>query len=119
MAHFGQLLRRLRIGRSQKAVAFELIMPQTTLSTLENQATIPRGEVLKKLCDFYGIDEAYFFPNESKEGLRAARSWLESLRHASSSGNQKIAAHSAIPLSDEEERSLRQEIKKHATTSDE
>jgi len=46
MENFGERLRRLRGDRSQKEVATKLGLPVTTLSSLENQDTIPRGEVL-------------------------------------------------------------------------
>ncbi len=78
MPNFGEILRRLRNNRSQREVASELKMPVTTLSTLENQGSVPRGSVLKKLADYYGVSVAYFYvasPSEMKPS-GAARAWL-------------------------------------------
>ena len=55
MAHFGERLRLLRGRRSQKRVAEELQIPPTTLSTLENQENLPRGEMLQKLTNYFGV----------------------------------------------------------------
>src|SRR5580698_187233 len=85
MPDFGELLRRLRGSRSQKTVASDLDMPVTTLSTLENQNQIPRGYVLKRLADYYGVPLTYFYPSTSSEMVPtdAARQWLDAVRHGS------------------------------------
>ena len=67
MPDFGQLLRRLRGGRSQREIAVELQMPVTTLSTLENQEAVPRGLVLKKLAGYFGVSVSYFYSSSASE----------------------------------------------------
>jgi transcriptional regulator with XRE-family HTH domain len=101
MPDFGERLRRLRGNRSQKEVAGLLDMPITTYSTLENQDSLPRGQVLRKLADFFAVQMSYFHPTPSP-GLRStesARGWLESLRSAEYS-EQKTAAHADHDISD-------------------
>jgi transcriptional regulator with XRE-family HTH domain len=80
---FGELLRRLRGSKTQKEVADDLKMPITTLSGLENQNAVPRGSVLKKLADYYGVPLTYFYttPVSKMEPSDAARDWLLSLKH--------------------------------------
>jgi len=92
MPHFGQLLRRLRGGRSQRVVAAELNMPVTTLSTLENQPAAPRGYVLRKLAAYYGVSETYFYSSPATEmkPSRAASVWLRTVRD-DASAKDKIA----------------------------
>jgi transcriptional regulator with XRE-family HTH domain len=82
MAAFGDLLRRLRGSRTQKEVALELGMPVTTLSTLENQETVPRGAVLKRLADFYGVPLSYFYiaPSAEMKATDGAKAWLQQLK---------------------------------------
>ena len=81
MENFGQRLRRLRGERSQKEVAAELGIPVTTLSTLENQDTIPRGEVLQKLAEYFKIPISYFYKFGSAEvkASDAAVAWVQQL----------------------------------------
>lgn len=101
MPDFGERLRRLRGDRSQKEVAGLLGMPVTTYSTLENQDLLPRGQVLKKLADFFAVQMSYFHPTPSP-GLRStesARGWLESLR-SSKYGERKTAAHADSDIPD-------------------
>ena len=85
MPDFGQLLRRLRGGRSQREVAAELQMPVTTLSTLENQQSVPRGTVLKKLAGYYGVSVSYFYSSSATEmkPTGAASAWLQTVRRDS------------------------------------
>lgn len=82
MENFGERLRRLRGERSQKQVASELGMPQTTLSTLENQESVPRGELLQKLADYFNIPLSYFYePRPSQlTSTAAAKTFLQSLK---------------------------------------
>src|SRR5579871_4744083 len=61
------VVNRLRGSRTQKEVASLLEMPVTTLSTLENQEAVPRGSVLKRLADFYGVPLNYFYAAPSAE----------------------------------------------------
>jgi transcriptional regulator with XRE-family HTH domain len=82
MENFGHRLRRLRGNRSQKEVAEALKMPPTTLSSLEAQESIPRGEMLQKLSDFFRVPVTYFYA-ESHPSLKptdAARQYLKQLR---------------------------------------
>ena len=58
-------------------------MPVTTLSTLENQQSVPRGSVLKKLANYYGVTITYFYQASASE-MRpsiSARDWLDFVRH--------------------------------------
>ena len=96
MKHFGGRLRRLRGDRSQKAVAEALGMPQTTLSSLEKQAAIPRGDMLKRLADFFGVPITYFYTQELKPS-ETAKAWLKELQ-GEAKVRDTIAAHSAAPL---------------------
>jgi len=82
MPKFGELLRRLRGNRSQREVAADLQMPVTTLSTLENQESIPRGPVLKKFAGYYGVSLAYFYTGSGSEvrSTGAASAWLQTVR---------------------------------------
>jgi transcriptional regulator with XRE-family HTH domain len=97
MEHFGERLRRLRGERSQKAIAEALAMPQTTLSSLEKQQSIPRGDVLKKLADFFGVPIAYFYTASNPTSSEAGKAWLEHLK-SSTKGRDTIATHSPIAL---------------------
>lgn len=102
MPDFGQLLRRLRGGRSQREVATELEMPVTTLSTLENQQNVPRGPVLKKLAGYYGVSVTYFYSSAATEmkPTGAASAWLRTVRH-DSSAKDKIATYAQPDYSEE------------------
>jgi transcriptional regulator with XRE-family HTH domain len=82
MPTFGELLRRLRGSRPQREVAADLKMPVTTLSSLENQDTVPRGLVLKRIADYYGVSLTYFYQSATSEmkPSQSAREWLHSLR---------------------------------------
>ena len=91
MAEFGELLRRLRAGRSQKDVAADLEMPVTTLSTLENRESAPRGPVLEKLARYYGVSLTYFYAPEIKP-TSAAKAWLQTVSQQVITKNT-IAAH--------------------------
>jgi len=81
MENFGERLRRLRGERSQKEVATELGVPVTTLSSLENQETVPRGEVLQKLAEYYKITISYFYKSGSPQvkASDAALAWVQQL----------------------------------------
>jgi transcriptional regulator with XRE-family HTH domain len=85
MENFGQRLRNLRGGRSQREVASALGMPATTLSTLENQESVPRGEVLQKLAEHFKVPLSYFFrtPDSEPKVNAAALDWWQRNR-----GNQ-------------------------------
>lgn len=101
MAKFGDLLKKLRGGRSQKDVARDLGMPITTLSTLENQESIPRGNTLKRLADFYGVPITYFYsaPTAELRSTESAKEWLISLRR-SNDFKEGLATHAPPHVSD-------------------
>jgi transcriptional regulator with XRE-family HTH domain len=81
MEKFGARLRRLRGERSQKEVATGLGLPVTTLSSLENQDSIPRGEVLQKFAEYYKVPINYFYKSGSAEvkASDAAVAWIQRL----------------------------------------
>jgi len=118
---FGQLLRRLRGTRSQKDVAGDLGMPVTTLSTLENQETVPRGPVLKKLADYFGVPLTYFYtpPTSEMRPTDAAKDWLLSLRQQPVK-RDVIATHAPAEYPEEIKQQFAEKIKlkKRAETSD-
>lgn len=101
MEHFGHRLRRLRGSRSQRDVAAELRIPVTTLSSLENQETIPRGEVLQKLADCFKVPISYFYKTAQTEikASDAAHAWVRQLREPAQ-GKDTVATQSNIELDD-------------------
>lgn len=120
MPGFGDRLRRLRGTRSQKEIAGLLGMPVTTYSTLENQDTVPRGQVLKRLADFFAVQMSYFYPSPAP-GMRStdsARGWLESLR-TSEYSERKTAAHADFDIPEETRAKIAERVKalSHAKTS--
>jgi transcriptional regulator with XRE-family HTH domain len=102
MPNFGELLRRLRGGRSQREVAGDLQMPVTTLSTLENQQSVPRGPMLKKLAGYYGVSISYFYSSSATEmkPTGAASAWLQTVR-GDSNVKETIAAYAQPDYSEE------------------
>ena len=80
MEEFGEKLRRLRGETAQKAVAEALEMPQTTLSSLEKQGSIPRGDVLKKLANYFKVPVEYFYEEPERGKSEAALAWLDQLK---------------------------------------
>lgn len=119
MANFGERLRLLRGRRSQKRVAEELNIPPTTLSTLENQGSLPRGEMLEKLADYFGIPVSYFFPSEPTKPSQAARGYLMSIRQATPS-SRAVPTHSTLDLGEERQQKVLDVIrKKSAETQNE
>jgi len=98
--HFGRRLRRLRGVRSQKEVAEALGIPATTLSSLEQQETVPRGPMLQRLADHFGVSRDYFYPPENRPTV-GAREWLRQLRNASFKGRATIATHSDFDFDEE------------------
>ena len=100
MERFGEKLRRLRGDRPQKSVAEELEIPQTTLSSLEKQEAIPRGETLAKLAGFFGVPINYFYDEPQPQSTESAKAWLEQVR-TDSKGRNTIATHSKAPITDE------------------
>ena len=119
MENFGQRLRNLRGSRSQKEVATALGMPATTLSTLENQESAPRGEVLQRLAEYFKVPVSYFFrtPEMARKGSDAARAWLAHVRQPAE--GKLTVATSSSELVDEftKERIARALREKHAEVS--
>lgn len=111
MAHFGDRLRLLRGRRSQKQIADELIIPPTTLSTLENQENLPRGEMLEKLANYFGVPVSYFFPSHPAKPSEAARNYLSLIRSADPHSHG-IAAHSTEELDEKARERVREVIRK-------
>jgi transcriptional regulator with XRE-family HTH domain len=111
MATFGEQLKRLRGNRSQREVAGDLGMPVTTLSSLENQDSAPRGPVLKKLAEYYGVSPAYFFepPFSRAKANDAASAWLLTLRK-DSDVKEAIATHASADYTDEEKKVIARKI---------
>ena len=97
---FGKRLRRLRGERPQREIAAELGIPTTTLSSLEQQESIPRGAMLQKLCDHFGVSVDYFFPSERK-ATPTARQWLKELRQLHFDVAPTIATHATADFGEE------------------
>ena len=115
--HFGEKLRRLRGDRPQKSVAEALDIPQTTLSSLEKQPTIPRGETLAKLADFFGVPIDYFYDVSEPQSSELAKAWLEQVR-GDLKGRNTIAAHSKRPMDEADRERIAQRIRsKYEETS--
>lgn len=112
MPDFGDRLRRLRGDRSQKEIATLLEMPVTTYSTLENQDSIPRGQVLKRFAEFFAVPMSYFYPAPAPElrSTESARGWLEDLR-TRTFPEQKTAAHADAEIPDEIKAKIAEKIK--------
>lgn len=98
--HFGKRLRRLRGELSQREAAQALGIPTTTLSSLEQQETVPRGPMLQRLADHFGVPIEYFYP-PGKRTTESAREWLRQLRQRSFDATPTVATHSDIDFDDE------------------
>jgi transcriptional regulator with XRE-family HTH domain len=98
MEHFGERLRRLRADRSQKAIAESLGIPQTTLSSLENQKSVPRGDVLNKIAAFFAVPVTYFYSPADPEPSEGAKAWLQQLKNQDIKGRETVATHSSLPV---------------------
>ncbi len=103
--NFGKRLRRLRGTRSQREVAADLGIPPTTLSSLEQQETVPRGPMLQRLCAYFGVSLDYFFPL-TKIAISPAREWLREQRSRSFSVAPTIATYSILDIGTEEKEKL-------------
>lgn len=110
MEHFGERLKRLRGDRPQKAVAEALGIPQTTLSSLEKQQSIPRGDVLKRLADFYSVPITYFYSPPSLRSSEAGKAWLDELK-SNVKGRDTIATHSSVQLDSELKKKIAEKLK--------
>jgi len=120
MPKFGELLRRLRGGRSQREVAAELGMPVTTLSTLENQDSVPRGPVLRRLTEYFAVPPTYFYPAGpvTMKPSDSAREWLARVRQ--NTAKDAIATYAPPQFPEGMKKQLAEKIRqrKHANTSD-
>jgi|SRR6185312_2829286 len=119
MENFGQRLRNLRGGRSQREVASALGMPATTLSTLENQESVPRGEVLQKLAEHFKVPLSYFFrtPDSEPKVNAAALDWLQRLRTNKFQGKETVATNASDLVDEEVKRKIARALKRHAEIS--
>jgi len=119
MEHFGQKLRNLRGSRSQKEVATALGMPPTTLSSLENQESAPRGEVLQRLAEYFKVRIDYFFrtPSPEPKASDAARDWLYRVRQPAK-GKQTVATQASELIDDKTKERIARALKRHAKISD-
>lgn len=115
MPYFGERIRKLRGSRSQKEVSRELKIPQTTLSTLENQDSLPRGVVLERLADYYGVPPSYFFEAAS-ETTETAKNWLESLAENGASAGG-IATHSFLELDASQQGRIKKKLREKRQAS--
>jgi transcriptional regulator with XRE-family HTH domain len=88
-------------------------MPVTTLSSLENQSTIPRGEMLKRLADYYKVTVNYFFDMSGAEpGVTdVARAWLQRLREPAK-GKDTVATQANIMLDDQTKERIAERLRK-------
>jgi putative transcriptional regulator len=117
MEHFGERLRRLRGERPQKVVAESLGMPQTTLSSLEKQQSIPRGDLLKKLADFFGVQVTYFYTASNLTSSEAGKAWLEHLK-SSIKGRDTIATHSPTGIDSQTKEKIAAKLKEKMEDSE-
>lgn len=57
---------RVNAGKTQKAVADEIGVSNTTIVKWEKGSVIPRADALRRLCALYGVPETLIFlPGES------------------------------------------------------
>jgi transcriptional regulator with XRE-family HTH domain len=125
MLSFGQRLRLLRGNRPQKDVARALKIPPTTLSTLENQESVPRGEVVQRLARHFGVPVTYFYPQQSQPARvsERAKGFLRSIRENPVQGRDTIATHAApdegLELDDETKELIAEKIGQLAKTQEE
>src|SRR5262249_55588397 len=108
--HFGRRLRRLRGDRSQKEVAEALGIPTTTLSSLEQQETVPRGPMLQRLANHFGVSRDYFYPRDSRATV-GAREWLRQLRQTSFHSAPTIATHADIDFDEETKKRFAENVR--------
>ena len=117
MEHFGEKLRRLRGETPQKAIAEALDIPQTTLSSLEKQRSVPRGDVLKKLANFFRVSVNYFYGEPEPKRSEAALHYFKQLK-ADEKARDTIATRSSVPLDPKKAEELFKKIRaKYEETS--
>jgi transcriptional regulator with XRE-family HTH domain len=115
--HFGRRLRRLRGERSQKEVAEAIGIPATTLSSLEQQETVPRGPVLQRLADHFGVPREYFYP-PGRGATAGAREWLRELRQTPFEAAPTIATHADVDFDDETKERFAENVRHRLETQD-
>lgn len=61
--NFGKKFRELRekTGKSQAEVAKDMGVSQSSVSGWELRSTVPRGDILRMIADYFSISEHYFF----------------------------------------------------------
>jgi hypothetical protein len=86
-------------------------MPVTTLSTIENQQSVPRGPVLKKLAGYYGVSVSYFYSSSATEmkPTGAASAWLQTVRR-DSNVKETIATYAQPDYSEEIKNKIAEKI---------
>lgn len=60
----GEILKELRGNKSQSTVANDIGVPQTVLSSWENDERQPRDEKKKLIADYYGVTVGSIFFGE-------------------------------------------------------
>ena len=60
----GEILKELRGSKSQSTVANDIGVPQTVLSSWENDERQPRDEKKKLIADYYGVTVGSIFFGE-------------------------------------------------------
>jgi transcriptional regulator with XRE-family HTH domain len=120
---FGDRLRKLRGDRSQKVIATALGIPPTTLSTLENQRTVPRGEVVQKLAEYFKVPIDYFYGSSSprtrisETAKAAALEWLDDIRQPAK-GKNTIATQANVQLDEKTKERIAERLReRRAQTS--
>lgn len=73
------------IGKSPSAVAQELHINKSNVSNWKNNGYTPRGDVLNRIADYFGVSVDYLFGNEVKSaplvnGDEELSEYLEELR---------------------------------------
>jgi transcriptional regulator with XRE-family HTH domain len=115
--HFGRRLRRLRGERSQKEMAEALEIPTTTLSSLEQQETVPRGPMLQRLADHFGVPPEYFYP-PGRRATTGAREWLRQLRHTTFEAAPTIATHADVQFDEDTKKRFAENVRHRLEAQD-
>jgi transcriptional regulator with XRE-family HTH domain len=115
--HFGRRLRRLRGERSQKEAAEAIGIPTTTLSSLEQQETVPRGPMIQRLADHFGVPLDYFYP-PNRRTTAGAREWLRELRQTPFDAAPTIATHADVDFDEEAKKRFAENVRHRLETQD-
>lgn len=95
-------------------------MPVTTLSTLENQDSVPREPVLRRLAEYYRVPPAHFYsaaPVTMKPSA-SAREWLALVRQSTAKDGIATYAPPEFPEAVKTKLAERIRQRKHGNTSD-